>query len=729
MDIVKEQKRSFFKVHFTGWQNILVEGLLFSAFFIIMELFFHITEEMVVDARIIYPILFSFPVGFFFTAIVSLMPYKANCIVSTVIAALTGIWLGTQMCYAGVFQTYMPLREITMAGDVANGFGDEIKAAVIDSLPKIIAIILVVIVFSLTLFIYLRPKRKSPVLCLASLVLCLILHLGCRGALLLGGEGAYAPKNMYTQVPRVLDNNVENFGVITSLRLEFCDLFAGNDGEAAPSVDTEKIDLDNLGTTVPIPVPPSVTTDGSGDEPEIPPTPVKIKNVIDIDYESIIANEKNKSLLSIHNYVNSQNGSYVNQYTGMFKGYNLIMICAESFTSHLIDPELTPTLYKMSTNGFVFNNFYGMMKSITTNGEYAFCTGLIPTSQGNVDDLKKNSTFLLSSDKYMPYCMGNVFNSFGASTFAYHSNTGRYYNRKLTHPNMGYEVCRFMEGAYVNGVLDESRKLVFSTGRSVPNSDFECAEQTLDDYLSIKNEDGTVKQFTAYYMTYSGHHPYYALGDTEHINNPMAKYNRDKVDNLPYSEKLKTYIACNLQVELMVTEMIERLTEAGCLENTVIVLTSDHYPYGLLDNDYRALAGKYVDPTFGIFKNSFICYNAGMETPVEVNTPCCTVDIVPTLLNLFGYDYDSRLLSGTDILDPNSFHIAMLYNQNFITDKVMYDTKKGKVTYLVDKSEVPDGYVESCITRVKNKFTMGVQMVKNDYFKVFYDNLEAQNAE
>ena len=115
-----------------------------------------------------------------------------------------------------------------------------------------------------------------------------------------------------------------------------------------------------------------------------------------------------------------------------------------------------------------------------------------------------------------------------------------------------------------------------------------------------------------------------------------------------------------------------------------------------------------------------------MKEPVIVDAPCCTVDILPTLHNLFGTEYDSRLLAGTDVLDPNSFHIAMLYNKSFITDKVKCDST-GKVTYLVDKSEVPEGYVDACISYVKNKFEISLQVIKNDYFKVIYDFIDTQN--
>lgn len=715
---------TFFARHFRRWKSWLLQSLLFSGYFAFIELFFHITEELEITARLFYPILFALPVGFLFSAIFSLFSTKINCILSTVVASFFGVWFLTQIIYSSVFMTYMEVNKIVMGGDVAKDFGTEMVDAIVSNIPKILAVALITAVFSLVLFLYLRPKKQSIVVSGASLIVCLLLHLFARGMLYIGEDGPFSPANMYLQHPRVLDNNVESFGVMSSLRLELYDMLFYHPDDDDPSFET--IDDDLL-------APPDVNDPPSDDpvgstNPDDPPVPVKLQNVIDINMDAMIAQETNKKLQAIHNYVNSQQGTYTNQYTGMFEGYNLIMICAESFTDHMIDPELTPTLYKLSTNGFVFNNFYGMFKSITTNGEYAFCTGLIPNTVGKTNDLKKNSTFLLSADKYLPYCMGNVFNDMGAFSAAYHNNTGSFYRRELTHPNMGYQLVRFMDGAYENGTFDPSRKLVFSTKNKKPNSDEEVAVQTLDDYLSNKDENGNVKQFTAYYMTYSGHHPYYGIDDKTHSKSPMAYVNRERVDKLNVSERLKTYLAANLEVEDMLTVIMKRLEEEGCLDNTVIVLTNDHYPYGLYDSEYRTLAGKSVSASFGIYENAFICYNAGMEKPIEIDTPCCTVDIIPTLLNLFGYEYDSRLLAGVDVLDPKTFHIAMLYNKSFVTDKIKFNASKNKVTYLVDKSTVSDAYVQACISYVQNKFEMSLQIIENDYYKVFYDNLAKQQS-
>ncbi len=743
------------KKNFKSFTGLLCQALVMALFFMIMEVFFHVSEDFEINVRFIYPVIFCLPVGFFFASIYQAFPKTVNCILSVVTMAAAALWTGVQICYSGVFDTYMDVAKLTMGKDVANNFGNEAKDAILVAVPQIIVLVLLVVIFAVIMFLLIKPQKNKLTFCLSGLIIMVILQLGCRGMLLIEGTSAYSPDSMYKQYPRILDNNMENFGVITSLRLELSDIIFGNESDSAAGgfrnedlsfLLGETTTIEPVTTTAVEPV--TTTTTAAGEEEtesrqeettdstikdtdsQIPvEVPVKTKNVLDIDFDTLIKNETNSALKNVHSYVNSLPGSNVNEYTGIFEGYNLIMICAESFTSYMISEELTPTLYKMANGGFSFKNFYGTFWSITTNGEYAFCTGLLPNTVGKVTELKENSTFLLSADKYLPYCMGNVFNDMGAATFAYHGNLDSYYKRGLTHPNMGYRVCRFMNGTYTDGVFSAAEKLVYTNGKLKPTSDKETALQTLKDYLDNKDENGNVKQFHAYYMTYSGHHPYYDMDDKDHSKNPMVFENRDKVDLLDCSSEVRAYLAANLEVENMVTAIIEALTEAGCLENTVIVLTNDHFPYGFTNDEkaakeLAALSGQTVDSVFGVYKNAFICYNAGMEKAVEVTTPCCTVDIIPTLLNLFGVDYDSRLLAGTDVLDTNAFHIAMLYNQSFITDKIKYNTSNGKITYLVDKSEVSKEYVNACINYVKNKFDMSLEIINNDYYRVIYDYLD-----
>jgi phosphoglycerol transferase MdoB-like AlkP superfamily enzyme len=196
----------------------------------------------------------------------------------------------------------------------------------------------------------------------------------------------------------------------------------------------------------------------------------------------------------------------------------------------------------------------------------------------------------------------------------------------------------------------------------------------------------------------------------------MCIRNQAEVEHLDNSTAVKAYIACHLELEYAMSYLMDQLEAAGKLSNTVIVMTTDHFPYGLNSKQYNELAGEKKDSDFGIYENAFICWADGVD--IEIDAPCCTVDILPTLLNLFGFEYDSRLLIGQDVLDPNALHIAILHNGSFITDKIKFNSSNGKVTYLVDESQVSEQYVSVLNQMVQNKFTVSTSILNYDYYAV-----------
>ena len=122
----------------------------------------------------------------------------------------------------------------------------------------------------------------------------------------------------------------------------------------------------------------------------------------------------------------------------------------------------------------------------------------------------------------------------------------------------------------------------------------------------------------------------------------MSKKNKEAVEGLPFSEEGKAYIACNIELDKALEYLIAELDKAGKLEKTVICLSADHYPYAMDIKNLEELAGEPLEGTLDIYRNSLILWNSEMET-VEINKACSALDLMPTLLNLFGFHYDSRL--------------------------------------------------------------------------------------
>jgi len=411
------------------------------------------------------------------------------------------------------------------------------------------------------------------------------------------------------------------------------------------------------------------------------------QNIMDIAFD---LEEENETLADMNAYFSMRTGTTQNEYTGMFEGKNLILITAEGFSSSLIDPEVTPTLYKLSTEGFVFENFYTPIWNVSTSdGEYVATTGLIPKSGV--------WSYTEIADNYMPFAFGNQFEKEGyPDTLAFHNHTYTYYNRDKSYPAMGYDY--FAKG---NGLDVEDVR---------PESDVEMMELSVPKYI---NEDS----FHVYYLTVSGHLEYNYSGNT------MAYRNRELAESydLGFSPNVTAYIACQLELEKAMTYLLDELEKAGQLENTVIALSADHYPYGLTVEEYAELMGREsLDETFELYENGFILWSGDMEEPVYVDKYCSSLDIAPTLSNLFGLEYDSRLYMGSDIMAEDYPGLVVFMDRSYITDKFMYDASDGSVFPLTDE-DIPSELVDAKTLEVAQMFKYSAAIIDNDYYSYIFE--------
>lgn len=430
------------------------------------------------------------------------------------------------------------------------------------------------------------------------------------------------------------------------------------------------------------------TTEPEPEEPVLDTSP----NVLPIDFDSLIANADSDKIKELAEYMQSMPATNRNEYTGMFEGYNLIFLTAEGFSPYAVDENLTPTLYRLIHSGFVFENYYvPLWQTSTSDGEYANLTALIPDQQFSMRR---------SADNVMPFALPSYFAAEGVNSYAFHNNTLSYYDRYRSHPNLGYNW-----NASKLGDLDASvwGSQVFKMDNAGywPASDLDMMKATVSKYI---NED----RFHVYYMTVSGHMNYNFSG------NRMSSKHKDDVAELPYSEEGRAYIACNMELDLALQYLLEQLEAAGKLENTVICLSADHYPYAMDVGNLEELAGKPLAGSLDIYRNNLILWNSEMET-VTIDKPACSMDVLPTLLNLFGFSYDSRLYAGKDILS-DSAPLVIFSDRSFITDRVSY-YKKGKTTTWLDGTEGDDAYFEAVKKQVKGLYSYSAGILNNNFYK------------
>jgi phosphoglycerol transferase MdoB-like AlkP superfamily enzyme len=292
-----------------------------------------------------------------------------------------------------------------------------------------------------------------------------------------------------------------------------------------------------------------------------------------------------------------------------------------------------------------------------------------------------------SGSNTLPFTLGNQFRSIGYSTYAYHDHYWDYYGRDISHPNMGYDYKGRGHGLDVSDLF--------------PESDVEMMELSIPEYV-----DET--PFHVYYMTVSGHMNYTFL------DNDMALKHQEEVSDLEYSEETLAYLACNIELDRAIEKLLDELDQAGILEDTVICLTPDHYPYGLDKSCIDELAGHEVEENFELYESTLILWAGDMEETVTVTKPCSSLDILPTLSNLFGLEYDSRLLMGRDILS-DSEGLVVFSNRSFLTEHGSYNALTNEFTPYDDEA-VPESYARSIMDQVNDMFYYSAVVLDNDYY-------------
>ena len=620
---------------------------------------------------------------------------KVARIVGGVLVGGWTVFTCVEYCCKSFFKIYFGLGYMQgMAGQVVGDFSGTIVEVVLARIPFILLSLIPFVVYLRMCAVILYDKgQRAPVRVMLAVLMVVLQLVGVLTARL-GAE-----KNYYTYDYSV-NTAVPHFGLFTALRLELSYAITG----------IPETPLDALLPDDPL---PTVTVDPSAD-PEASDTPAipTGDNVLDIDFQALADGTSDETLKAMHQFFGTKSPTNKNEYTGYFKGKNLILITAEAFSPYVIDQELTPTLYKLSHEGFVFENYYQPdWTQSTTGGEFAVMTGLIPTWIGG-----SNLSFRVSANDSMPIALGWQFEKVGYHALAYHNNTYTYYGRDKTHPNLGYEYHGIGNGLELKSNL-------------WPCSDLEMMEATVDGYIQDYVKNGT--PFHTYYMTVSGHCNYTWSG------NAMSRKNQaviqEKYPNA--SEQVQAYLACNLELEYAMDYLVKALEEAGIADDTVIALTADHYPYALAEGGtdyYKELSG--MDDTerdTSRYRNTFILWSGCMEEPVVVDTPCSAIDIVPTLSNLFGLEYDSRLYSGRDIFATNyqanqySSNMPLVvfankgYGNSWITAAGTYEASTGTFTPR-EGVTVDDKYVGRVKSLVGAKYAYAKLVIERDYYSLVW---------
>lgn len=363
---------------------------------------------------------------------------------------------------------------------------------------------------------------------------------------------------------------------------------------------------------------------------------------------------------------------------GAFAGKNLILIMMESVDDWLVTPEYMPNLYRLEQEGVDFQNYYApiFLAAATFNSEFTANTGMIaPEYQ------VRNSYY---SEHALPYSLPNRFRDAGYCARSFHAANPNIYNRGQIHLNFGYES--------------------YNDYGDLGMDDYMLDSQLLRGYDQIVSDE----PFFSFIITYSGHGPY--TTEQQNISEPHLDRARAVIDysTVPYTteaqkEEYTRAVAQAMETDAFIGGLRERLEADGHAEDTVLVLFTDHYCKYFSDTELiEAIKGE-TDRNM-LSNVPFVIWTEGI-TPQVSEKYVSTMDIAPTIVDLFSLDADLRYYIGNDMFGPDG---GMVYFRNY----AWYDGK----TYDTGNDASTNPAVLAMREQVREQIDISQDTFRYDYF-------------
>ena len=428
-------------------------------------------------------------------------------------------------------------------------------------------------------------------------------------------------------------------------------------------------------------------------------SPSKSREIDDELWDKVIEKTTDTTLLTLHNYYKNRTITEKNEYTGLFKDKNLIMIMLESISFNVFDEkykEYFPTLYKLQTEGISSINNYSPKNNCPT-GESEM------TSQLSLYSIETTCTVNTYKKNVYPEALLSMMQKAGYFTSAYHDYTDQYYYRSIFEKNAGS-----ME---YYGVTDLGMK--YNPVYKEWPSDVVFMENALPKFVDKE-------RFASYMITVTPHSPY--MYNSEFGNMYLSLF-----DDLDVDKTTKRYLSKVKVTDLALEYMLTVLEEKGILDDTVIVLFGDHYPYALNQKQFASIATYDTNVNQDKDKTPFIIYNS--KTPKETITKYISpLDYAPTLLNLFDIDYDPRLYLGNDIF--SDYEDFVLFPDNsWQNSKGFYNVSKGEFIPTSDGMTITDEEIIKINTLARDLRNMSGLTIKKNYFNYLNNAIEKEKEE
>ena len=410
--------------------------------------------------------------------------------------------------------------------------------------------------------------------------------------------------------------------------------------------------------------------------PPVPEVPSLTRVIDDKAWRLIASEETNTTMQSIDQYLLNKKITNKNDFTGKYEDMNLVYFLVEALDMIAIHPTLTPTLNKLKEKGTYFDSFYSpQYNCATAESELMSLSSVYPV----IGTCTMSAYYQHAS----PQNLYQLFKKKGYTSSSYHNWNDQFYPRSLIHPVLGSD-------SYHD--LDEMIPSIISGWQS---------DLTMMEHIVPMLNAKTENPFFAYVITSSTHLPY----DTD--TNLSMKY-RSKVKEVypeaPY--EIQNYLSKAIELDLALQYLIENLNE---MDNTVLVLFSDHRPLRMPPaylNEYSDIDRFHMND---MDRTPMMIYHP-TQIPLRISSKSSTIDLAPTIANLFNLDYDPRLFIGEDLMSEDA-PTVIFQNGNFYDKNGYFSASKG--TYTPNEAELE---MSQDISVIKSKLEVSSAIYLEKYF-------------
>jgi len=443
-----------------------------------------------------------------------------------------------------------------------------------------------------------------------------------------------------------------------------------------------------------------ISEENNGTNPE--ETKVEQTKLNNDNWKDIIAKETNTTLNNLNKYFISNEKTKTNEYTGLFENKNVIVLMIESGSNVMLKEEYYPNLAKIYNEGWTWDNYYSPRNSCSTgNNELSGMTGLYTIYNNCTANIYKNNTYFES--------IFHLFNEKGYLTNSFHDHFDAYYYRTTIHKNMG------------SSHFYKVQNMGIPYGHSY--GDWASDEEMMKYYLSLIDKREDDRPFMSWITTVTSHMPY----------SNSSIYNDKYIDLFPtnLSKDLRRYMSKLKVVDNAIGVLLEGLEERNLLDDTVIVLYCDHYPYALSNSVLNSVLDYDVSNDNTVDQVPFIIYNPTL-TPTHYEEYTSYINITPTLANLFNLKFDSRIYMGQDLFSVEYNSMVIFADGSWKNEEAFYDAGTNKIKYYHDLTYT-DEEILAINEKVSLKLKMSSSAIKTNYFSYLnkklssYPSIEEKN--